>query len=239
MLIRLKNLVADLGAPTAILYIVHRLCVASRLPLSLYMYRLVAQPVSTTPHLPPVRRAAFSCRRLEAGDPVFSEIPLDPGIVAARFEHGAFCYGLFRKEQVCAWLWVAFHAYEEDEVRCRFEMTEKIVWDFDVSVMPQHRLGFAFAALWDNVNAELERQGIDWSFSRISAFNMPSRRSHRRLGAIDRGGMVFLTFGPVQIMLQRSRPAFHIAFKRATRPIVRLDIPHDRSKCVGLDRSIG
>lgn len=227
MLMRLKSLVDDLGAPTAALYILHRLCVASRLPLSLYTYRLVAQPVAKTPQLPDARRAAFLCRRLKAGDPALSSMPFDSDVCARRFAQGALCYGLFRNDHICAWLWVVPDAYEEDEVRCRFVMAKNMVWDFDVTVIPQYRLGFAFAALWDCVNTDLNNQGVDWCISRISAFNLPSRRSHQRLGAVDKGWMIFFTVGPVQMMLQRGTPFFHLGLTRAARPTVRLKAPQE------------
>lgn len=224
MLRRLKNLVNELGAGTAILYCLHRLFAASRLPVSLYSYRLVVQPVSAEPHLTKTRLESFVCRKMGEGDLAFADAGLEPDLCSARFQQGAVCYGLFRNGTLCAWLWLVPGAYEEDEVRCRFELSQDMMWDFDVMVLPKFQMGFAFAALWDCVNTELSSQGINWCASRISAFNMPSRRSHQRLGAVDMGWMLFVAVGPVQVMLHRERPRFHLGIGNA-RPVVLLRAP--------------
>lgn len=227
MLKRLKHMIEELGGVTAFLYILHRLCAASRLPLSVYCYRLVAQPVSPAHRLTKARRAAFSCRRLDPGDRALAFAGLSQDLCNRRFKQGAQCYGLFREDRLCAWLWYVAHAYEEDEVRCRFQLPDETVWDFDVYVKPEQRLGFAFAALWDLVDVELRKQNVKWCISRISAFNLPSRRSHARLGAVDMGAMVFITAGSVQLMLQKGHPRFHLSLSKAAHPIVRVKTPDD------------
>ncbi|GEQ96465.1 hypothetical protein JCM17844_01020 [Iodidimonas gelatinilytica] len=215
---RLLALVRELGAGWAVLYLLHRLFAAQSLPVSLYAYRLVRQPVPDRASLGAARRARFSCRLLEPQDPMLAATFIDEEILDYRFSQGAQCYGLFKEDRLIAWLWLVKGAYEEDEVRARFLLAPDCVWDFDVYIHPDHRLGFAFAALWDAVNEDLHRHSIRWTISRISAFNAASLRSHARMGATPCGGLVFLSFGSVQLMLGSRRPFMHLGLRRGHGP---------------------
>ncbi len=97
-------------------------------------------------------------------------------------------------------LWIAFDAYDEDEVRCRYELVDKYLsWDYDVHVESQFRLGRTFLRLWDAANALLRESGVAWSISRISAFNPVSLNSHARLGTRLLGKALFVVVGPIQL----------------------------------------
>jgi hypothetical protein len=118
-------------------------------------------------------------------------------------------------------------AYEEDDVRCLFvlEPAGEASWDFDVFVDPTARLGFAFLRLWDEANRLLSSEGVKWSISRISAFNVGSLASHRRLGLRRIASAVFVCVGPVQLMFATCRPYVHLALGAASRPVMRLRAP--------------
>ncbi len=115
----------------------------------------------------------------------------------------------------------------EDEVRCRYVLDEPVhgVWDFDVYVVPKYRLGRTLARLWRAADIELERAGVAWSFSRISAFNAGSRRTHEKLGAVSCGGAVFVVLGGLQVALMSQAPFVHVSTSPRSYPTLHLRPP--------------
>jgi hypothetical protein len=100
------------------------------------------------------------------------------------------------------------------------------VWDFDVYVAPEFRLGRLFARLWDFTNSELRAQGFRWTISRISAFNPESLAAHSRLGARRLGSAMFLVAGPLQVSFASLPPYVHVGWHDQMRPTFFL-IPSD------------
>lgn len=219
---KFRNLASDLGLWGASLYGFDRLANRLRLPIRIRSYLIVAQPVPDRPWLSPGRGHQFTLRPIGPSDPALEEMPLDAETRAFRFEQGARCYGLFKGDTLAAYLWFQFGTYREDEVRCDFEPQPDSItaWDFDVYVRPEFRLGRAFLRLWDLANAELAARGIQYSVSRISAFNLASIRSHRRLGATVIGRADFLTLGRMQVLRSNLSPRFHISLGARSRPRV-------------------
>jgi hypothetical protein len=104
-------------------------------------------------------------------------------------------------------------SYQEDEVRCRYVPLPvgKSAWDFDVYVEPEHRNGIAFLRLWDEANRFLAAHQIQWSLSRVSAFNSGSILSHARMGAQRIGAVTFLSMRSWQMSVSTVPPYIHFS----------------------------
>src|SRR5690606_27821891 len=98
--------------------------------------------------------------------------------------------------------------------RCdfRLEPAELAAWDFDIYVAPEHRMGRTFARLWEGANSYLRARGVEWSMSRISAYNAGSFKSHARLGARVVGRASFLFLGPLQLAWMSVPPYAHLSW---------------------------
>ncbi len=214
-----------MGSGNALLYGANRALARLGLAPVFFRYRLVAQPVAAKPLLPARRAAGWEVRQLAPGDAALAAMPLTGAKLDERFAQGAVCLAVFRDNRMRAYLWLCFGAYDEDEVRCRFTPTPsgRTAWDFDVYVFPEDRGTLAFARLWDAANALMRERGVDWTVSRVSAFNAPSLSSHRRLGARVVGDALFVRLGPAQLMLSDLRPRFHLSFPKAAAPVLRPD----------------
>lgn len=224
----LKHTFEELGVVNGAVYLVGRLL--QRLSgdrARIVRYQFFAQPVPQTPPTPP--RAAGKCRIriVDAHDPVVSAFPRPPHVVARRFADGATCFVAEMGDRFAGFLWLARGAYEEDEVRCRYELVPPALcaWDFDVYVEPDFRIGRSFSRLWEAANAHLAAQGVQWSLSRISAFNPASLAAHRRLGIRQLGTATFLVLGAAQFSFHGRTPFFSICTNHARRPQLQLSPP--------------
>lgn len=178
-------------------------------------YRFYAQPVPPPPERP-LRMGAQEVRELERGDPAFADLPLGAEVLDYRFAQGAVCHAVIEDGRAVACLWFCFSEYREDMVRAVYRMDrhDPVTWDFDVYVAPSHRSGRTFARLWQAGNAYLRRRGIQWSLSRISAYNLASITSHERLGARVVGRAAFLWLGPLQIVVSSLTPRLHVSWRQ-------------------------
>src|SRR5207302_474415 len=111
---------------------------------------------------------------IREGDSAISLMPARPEVKAERFKQGAQCLGAYRKDDLLGYLWFCTSRYEEDEVRCTYILTEQArsVFDFDLVVVPKHRMGIGFMALWHGANLYLHQRGIRYTFSRLTRFNV-------------------------------------------------------------------
>ncbi len=217
-----------LGWGNGLLYVFARtLERVSRGRARLVRYVLVAQPIPVDPKpaCPPSARNPI--RIVAPDDPLVAQFPRPPRIIERRFRCNATCFAAQSGERFAGFLWLARDAYDEDEVRCRYEMTrpELTAWDFDVFVAPDFRLGRTFARLWGAANTHLAGEGVRWSLSRISAFNPESLASHARLGLRTLHTATFLRVGPVQIAFIGAPPWFHLSLSPRSRPVLRLAPP--------------
>ena len=194
---------------------------------AVHRYRLVAQPVPPGDLLPAGRGAGIEVRRLDAGDPALAALPVGPDVLAFRFAQGAVCLGAFRKEEPIGCLWLTFGAYEEDEVRCVFDLSDAApaAWDFDVWLRPDARLGFGFPRLWDAANALLREKGIAWSFSRISVFSPGSLAAHTRMGAVPVGSLTAVQGAGRQLVFSSVPPRVRWSRLDGALPRYRLSAP--------------
>ncbi|MEX2455418.1 MAG: hypothetical protein WD470_11980 [Rhodospirillaceae bacterium] len=210
---KFSGLVREFGFANAVLYLLGRVIRRVCPRVFLYRYYIVAQPVPPGDLLPPRRGRAISVRELRPGDPAFAGLPLDETVLAFRFRQDVVCLGAFQEGTVIGCLWLAFGAFEEDEVRCIFalEPAATTAWDFDVYLRPEARLGFAFLRLWDEANRILRARGAIWSVSRISAFNPGSLASHRRMGAVRIASLTALKGPRRQFVLSSIPPRLSLA----------------------------
>lgn len=215
----------QLGAANTLLYAADRMLRAMTGGRArLIRYLLVAQPVPVEQQGRLRSSAGSRVREVASSDLVAAHFPRPPAVVAQRFATGSVCYVAEIRDRFAGFLWLAFNGYDEDEVRCRYEFTEPetSVWDYDVYVDPQFRLGRTFGRLWDTANRRLSADGVRWSFSRISAFNTESLAAHRRMGMRTLFTATFVCLGPVQLTLAGAAPFVHLGWSEGSRPVIRL-----------------
>lgn len=222
---RIRSAFHAFGALDGLLYIAHRaLARISGERAGIRKYYLVAQPV-------PVRATASTranpVRILGADDLLRKAFPRPQHVIAKRFRDGNLCFGTEIAGRFAGFLWIARRSYDEDEVRCLYELTEpeSSAWDYDVYVEPQFRLGRTFALLWDAANAHLAAEGVRWTFSRISGFNPVSLQVHMKLGIRRLFSVTFVQAGIVQFTFSGVPPYFHLSLSPQSRPVLRLSPP--------------
>jgi hypothetical protein len=134
------GVVREFGLAGAPIYLVNR--ELQRFGGSIHLYRFVAQPVLPEPLLPPTRGRSIAVRLVDPADPVLMELPLDRAVIDYRAQQGAVCLGAFIKDKIIGCIWLCLGPYLEDEVRFRFEpgAAAKCAWDFDVYLLPDHRI---------------------------------------------------------------------------------------------------
>jgi hypothetical protein len=221
---RLRSAIAELGPLNAVLYGLNRVFERARFAPRVFHYKLVVQPVLTSRLCPEGLGRDMLVRSIDHDEVWIDRMPITESAKRARLRQDTTCLGAFRNDEMIGYLWVCRGGYEEDEVRCRFEPlpAEAAVWDFDLYVFPQHRLGPAFARLWDETYSRLRAGGVLWTFSRISALNPRSLAVHRRLEARILGSAIFLKSRRFQLMLATVPPYVHVSVRSSMRPVIRL-----------------
>ena len=185
----------------------------------LYFYELMVQPIPDRPLLPERFVRSLEFREIERGDEAIDRMPSRAEYKQARFEQGAICLGAYKKGELIGFIWFAFNQYDEDEVRCRFVMhpAERSVFDFDLYLFPEHRMGIGFVSLWNGANRFLRERGVEYTFSRLTRFNVASRRAHDHLGWQCLGKAIFLKLWRFEMMFANLRPYFHVSVSRSSR----------------------
>ncbi|MCM8566098.1 GNAT family N-acetyltransferase [Thauera linaloolentis] len=190
-------------------------------------YHFFAQPVRA--HTEPAVRASSKSlvRAINLDDPIVKAFPRPPHVIVQRFRNGATCFTAEHDGQFSGFLWLARNAYDEDEVRCRYELEPQAscAWDYDIYVEPRYRIGRTFARLWDAANAHLAEQGVRWSLSRISSFNVASIAAHKRLGITKLCSATFVVVGRLQVSFLPAPPYIHVSADGAKTPVIRLQAP--------------
>lgn len=229
---RAAGFVADsfgrLGWKDGALYAISR--VLRRVPganARLVKYYFVAQPVPRTMESPAPGAGSIFVAAVREGDPLVAHFPRPPEVIARRYADGAICLAAQGRQGFAGFLWITFGPYDEDEVRCRFVTlpAQTTSWDFDVYVDPAFRMGRAFIRLWQAANACLRERKVEWTLSRISAFNDDSLRSHARLGGMRIASAAFLCVGSIQVTVASVRPWLHVSFSPASQPALMLRAP--------------
>jgi len=188
----------------------------------LIRYYVVAQPVPKP--FVPICRLSETEKVYEAGpeDALVGFFPRPREVIASRFERGHVCLLAAKNDTFAGFLWFARERYDEDEVHCRFVLTEpeSCVWDYDVHVEPHFRMGRTFARLWDAANQRFADSGIEWSCSRISTFNRQSLQSHQRLGIHKMHTLTFICVGLFQVSLLSCKPYIRLSWNGRGCPTV-------------------
>lgn len=193
----------------------------------LYFYELMTQPVTDHVLVPENLTSSIEVREIYSGDPLLDTTPPPSAVIASRFRQNAVCFGAFRNSEFIGYQWFCFGEYEEDEVRATFVPlpSERAVFDFDIYLFPDHRFGIGFIALWSGSNKVLYERGIRYTCSRVSRFNLQSRKSHSHLGWKCVGKLLFLKGRSFQLMIGTVAPYIHISTDGISRPRIEITAP--------------
>ena len=217
----------EFGLFTGLLYGIDRFLQGLSANLRLYAYEIMVQPITDRPLLPARLAKRLEIREIKEGDPEVLLMPARPDIKESRFRQNAICLGAFQNEQFIGYMWFCFREYEEDEVRCTFVLNPEAeaVFDFDLYIFPEHRLGLGFVGIWNGANQFLSARGIKYTYSRLTQFNVASRRAHDHLGWKRVGRTVFFQAWCVEVMAATVFPYVHVSLTRGNR--VRLKLHPD------------
>ena len=230
---KLSAAVDRMGPNHSALYLLSR--VLSRISadrVRLIKYLIVAQPVGSG-MLQKIRPDRHTEIVQAAPQSDFAKyFPRPERVIRMRFESGALCFSALVNNEFAGFIWLRANEYQEDEVRCTYvlQAPHTSVWDFDVYIEPKFRLSRTLARLWQAVDRHLKEQGVNWTFSRISAFNPESLAAHAKLGIVECYSAVFLLVGKLQLSLLPQRPYVHLSLSDKRRPVLRLDPPSPRRR---------
>ena len=215
---KVVTLFREFGVGGGLLYACDRMLSRVSSNLRVHAYELTVQPIAGAPASP---RRASKLRIREVGydDPAMARMPVRPAVMQARRAQRATCLGAFRNETLVAYMWFCRDTYDEDEVRCTYVLPagDGCVFDFDFYVFPEHRMGTAFAALWNGATEFLNERGVRETWGRLTRFNLASRRAHGHLGARVAGRAVFIRLGTLEIMCATLAPYVHVSLTRRVR----------------------
>ena len=116
-------------------------------------------------------------------------------------------------------MWFCNPTYDEDEVRCTYVLgrAKESVFDFDFYIFPEYRMGLAFVGLWNGANEFLSSRNVRYTFSRLTRFNVASRRAHQHLGWKVVGRAIFLKARSIEFMLATLFPFVHMSITKRGR----------------------
>jgi hypothetical protein len=214
----------EFGLVAGALYVLDRLLRTVSPRLGLYVYELMEQPIDGRALLPGGLTKNLEFIEIGPDHPAVASMPARTDIKASRFAQGARCLGAYRKGVLLGYIWWCPRRYEEDEVRCTFQLepAASSVFDFDLYVLPEHRMGIAFMAIWHGANQLFHSIGVRHSFSRVTVFNLPSRRAHARLGGRRVGRVLFLHLWGIEWMVGTVSPYLGLSWSTARRLVLKL-----------------
>ncbi len=217
----------EFGFAAGLLYAIDRVLSSLSPRLRLHAYELMVQPVSSKPLLPGSMGKRLVVREIMHGDPEIALMPVRPEILRARIAQNAICLGAFKNTTLIGYMWFSNTSYDEDEVKCTYllDRASESVFDFDFYLFPEHRMGLGFVALWNGANEFLSQRGVRYTFSRLTRFNLASRRAHQHLGWKRVGIALFLQAWRVEAMLATLFPYIHLSLTKSGR--VRLTLKPD------------
>jgi len=223
---KLKKSLKESGWLVTIAYSVHLLLQKLGADSGLFFYYLYSQPIKKAKEPERVEaRQVFCFEWLEEFDDRVLSIPRPEGVLRERFRQGSKCLLATRESAVVACAWFAFDRYHEDEAVCTYDFSAdaKAIWDFDVFVFPEYRLGRLFMRLWQKASADLANEGYEKSLSRITAYNRRSISSHERMGAKKVGRIVFLKIGSFQLGFHPLSPWISLYWPSRAKPVVHFE----------------
>ncbi|HNO75208.1 MAG TPA: hypothetical protein PKG49_06245 [Nitrosomonas mobilis] len=222
MLQKIRQNVNQLGLANTLLYLFNKsLYRISFKKIKLHKYYITRQPVSKEKLVPFNKALDIEINQIEVNDSLLLHMDRPLGNLQARFRQGGHCFAAIKKGKFAGNLWLNFDQYQEDEVRCTYSLLPhgQAAWDYDVFVVPQFRLTYTFAKLWDVANAAMHQRGILYVYSRINFYNISSLQAHERLGSKIIGSLVFVTIGNYQLSFSvHFRPYVTISTNRNVFP---------------------
>jgi hypothetical protein len=224
---KFNEIIKNFGVLNGFLYLLGTLLKRLKInSVDIIKYYILVQPVQDQ-ILPAGRGKDIEIKEVKYDSSEKSDFPRPFVTINWRYESGSICLAAYKKQKFAAYLWLAKDMYQEDTVRCDYYLYPegKIFWDYDVYVVPKYRYGFTFAKLWEAANSYIKKEGGVATMSRVSAFNLESIRSHKRLGTVQLGSLTFLVLGRIQIMCSTFNPYLHIGLSRKSRAKLRLDCP--------------
>jgi hypothetical protein len=212
---RLASPFREFGTFAGLVYAFDRLLQRALPKVRLYLHDIMVQPIPEKPLLSAGLVKSFDFREISRGAPEVELMPARPDIKESRFRQGARCLGVYRKGEFVGFIWFSFGRYEEDEVRCTYELTPaaQSVFDFDIYLFPEYRMGLGFVATWHGANAFLREHGVRYTYSRLTRFNVASRRAHDHLGWKRIGTALYVQLGRAQIMVASIFPYVHLSLQ--------------------------
>jgi len=227
MLKRILSPIHEFGVIAGLLYLVDSILRRISPRFRLFFYEFMVQPIPDKALIPPGLAKNLKIREVLVNDPEINEMPVPPEVISSRFAQGATCLGIFKNEKFMGYMWLSFKAYNEDEVRCTFLLTpeDESVFDFDFYIFPEYRMGLAFVGLWNGANEYLRHMGVKQSYSRLSRFNIESRKSHKHFGWKCLGRAIFVQIWGAELMLCTMSPYFNFSARKSGR--VRLKLRPD------------
>ena len=193
--------------------------------LRLYVYELMVQPIGAKPLLSVNLAKNLSLVELARTAPEIDLMPAPHAVKMARFDQGGRCLCVYRKGQPIGYLWFGMGRHNEDEVRCDYLLSPatQSIFDYDLFVFPEHRMGLGFLGVWHCASAFLHAQGIRYTFSRLTRFNIASRRAHAHLGWRCSGRAVFFQAGRLEMMAATLPPYVGVTWSSTQRIALRLN----------------
>ena len=223
---KIRENITQLGLGTTILYLIDRAGNGLGLQRWIFVYAITAQRIGLRRILSADRMTEIDVKILRGYTRDLDGLPITRNLAEERFANGSICVCVSRRSELIGCVWFSRDTHIEDEVRCRYVLAPKTItaWDFDVFVPERLRGGLTFALVWQAAEEYLCAEGVDWSLSRISAFNVKSLTAHERLGATRLGRVVFLLIGPVQLMFSTLTPRFHCSWSDSSLPDLRVSV---------------
>lgn len=228
LLSRLLGPLREFGWSEGTLYFAARLLQATTFNrCRIVRYQIVAQPIPAAPAPISASASTTLIELIAPEDPRRLDFPRPKSVIEARFAAGCRCLMATVKGRFAGFIWIANNRYDEDEVRCRYVLAAPgvSVWDFDVYVEPEFRIGRTFSRLWESANRMLAAEGVRWSFSRISSFNLASIRSHARLGTQCVQTVTFLCLWDTQFSFSPRKPFLTVCRSDTGKPEILLPAP--------------
>jgi hypothetical protein len=209
----------ELGVIAGATYLLDRLLRLLSSRSGAYLYYLMMQPVGPNALLPERHSRHLECSEIVPGHPDLLRVAARDEIKVSRFVQGARCLGVYRKGHLIGSIWFCFGAYDEDEVRCTYDLSgvEPAAWDFDLHVFPEHRMGLGFAAIWHAAFEYLRTRGVERSYSRVTGANVASLRAHARLGSVRVGYVFFLQLVRIEVALASVAPYWALTWNSRLR----------------------
>ena len=212
------------------IYYIDRAFSRLRLPLRLKQYYIFAQPVPSERLLRSRRGRSVYVERLDTADPRLEALPVAADTLDLRGQAGNIvCFAAFKDGRVIGCHWLALDHHDDEEVGARFcgQGSARFVWDFDLYVVPEERIGYAFARIWDEAFAFLRELGIAWSLSYVSPVNQRSHKSHESLGSVRVASLLRITLGRAELIVSTIRPYLGLALPPRTRVTIPLPVPRE------------